>query len=271
MCRSSAEGGQRCYSHARKALDAALAAKERVEPLEVLRALGASDPLPPYTRRALDGRILRAQLDLASTPRGREELLAKATAARVRHDEPTAERIEQLVERGQILQDRNTALKNLAPRRDSWGYLTPRRTTGSLSLSAEQVREHLAQPLTPDQSAGASRDLTNALRTLCNASGQKSRVTGSDPTNGLLGEEELVNETARSAFERAGLHDAHRRWQNLQADPYVDNPTAWREFITQTRHARDNIPDRIAFTDNYRRDSNFILRVCGEIAHEHTR
>ena len=270
MCKSPAEGGQRCYSHARKALDAALAAKERVAPLDVLRALGAPDPLPPYTRRALDGRILRAQLDLASTPRGREELLATATAARVRHDEPTAERIEQLVERGLILQERNTALKTLN-HRDKWGYKAPQKATGSLTLSAQQIREYLARGLTPEQAAGACRDLTATLRTLNKASGQRSRITTSDPTTGLLDEDETASETARLAHERAALSRAEYRWRTITSDPDIDDTTAWREFIDQTRHARDHIPNNIAFTDNYRRDNNFILRVCGEIAYEHTR
>lgn len=273
MCKSRAEGGQRCYSHARKALDAALAERKRIEPLTLLRALGAQDAISHRTEAAIEGRIIRAQLDLASTPQGRAEYQAQAEMAHVHGDNETAARLTQLVERGQLLQERNAALSNVH-RNDRWHNSAPRRGAHQMELTPDQVRENIAKVLTPDQAAGACRDLAATLLKFQRSITHRKKVghrKDDHITQLLSGTPEGKSEHHRLHHQWIAFLEAEQRLLTITSTPGMEDSTAWREFITQTRHARDHPHDNVAFAADYRRDSNYILRVCAEIAHQQTR
>jgi hypothetical protein len=55
------------------------------------------------------------------------------------------------------------------------------------------------------------------------------------------------------------------------ATPDASGPAAWAQFIDTMRDVRDNPPTDVALPNQWRRDCNFVLRVCGEIAHLQTR
>lgn len=275
MCKSRAEGGQRCYSHARKTLDAAYAARDALEPRRLLQALGDSQALPGHVVSAVEGRILRAQIDLASTVRGREGFREQADRASARGDHEAAVRLRSVIERGEILQERNAALANLN-RSDRWSSVVRPTATSRMDLTGEQVRDHLAMPLTSEQADGACGDLEATLGQLSRSAAHRSRV-GDNRTDAIThlmlqaGDADAHGEYNRRAQQWSGFGRAHRRLQDIAATPGIDTRATWRRFIAETRHVRDNPPDTVAFVDFWRRECNFVLRVCGEIAHEHTR
>lgn len=167
MCKSRADGGQRCYSHARQALDAALsAARERRDPLKTLQALGAHDARLTYNADlAIDGRILRTQRDLASTPKGPDEFQAQADQARADGDYQTFARLVELIDHGKMTEERNTALAHVA-RTEQASTQRSMEPAQSLRLTPAQIREALDAPLTPDQVTRACDDLGPTLKAL---------------------------------------------------------------------------------------------------------
>lgn len=276
MCKSRAEGGQRCYSHARKALDAAYAARDALAPRRLLHALGNTEALPGHVDSAIEGRILRAQIDLASTARGRAEFRTQADRAATRGDHVTADRIRSIIERGELLQERNAALCDLNRNgRRTGGVRLP--TTSRMALTPAQIREHLAMSLKQEQAEGACRDLEATLGRLGRSTNHRSRV-GDRRTDTLtwLMVQADETETRRGEYNRraqrwAVIGEATRRLDGIAQTPGIDASTVWQRFIAEMRHIRDHPPDNIAFADYWRGQCNFVLRVCGEIAHEHTR
>lgn len=267
MCKSKADGGQRCYAHARKALDAAYAAYEALAPERTLAALGATQALSGWAEAAVEGRILRAQLELASTERGREEFRTQADAARRRGEDDVADRLEGIIERGALLAERNAALAaalRTPVRRE------PSRRSG-MTLSAEEIREFLSMSLTEEQAAGVCRDLTETLAKLTRSATHRRRMTprSRKATTGLLDLDEVRRDGARLAFQWAAFDDAEQRWSEIQSTGTKSATKALKAFVRQTRQARDTPPTGFPFKDDYRRDNNFVLRVCGEIVAAH--
>lgn len=269
MCKSKADGGQRCYAHARKALDAAYAAYEALAPERTLAALGATQALSGWAEAAVEGRILRAQLELASTERGREEFRTQADAARRRGEDDVADRLEGIIERGALLAERNAALA--AALRTPVRREPSRRS--SMTLSADEIRKLLSMSLTEEQAVGVCRDLTETLAKLTRSATHRRRMTprSRKATTGLLDADDVHRDGARLAFQWAAFDHAEQRWSEIQSAGSKSATKALKAFVKQTRQARDTPPTGFPFKADYRRDNNFVLRVCGEIVAAHTR
>lgn len=106
MCRSKAEGGQRCYAHAVQTLAAA-----DTRYAQVLEEFGPDSATPRPGRVGEAARKLRGrQVELASTRRGYDEIRAAAAAARQRGDLPLADYYDRLAEEGRQMRARNAAV-----------------------------------------------------------------------------------------------------------------------------------------------------------------
>lgn len=98
MCKSLSEGGQRCYAHAKKALEKAQAD----------HAARRSS----FTFEA----VTKAEVDVASTPTGRAEYEALAEAARAAGDANTVQRLELLIREGDTRRERNNEVARAVAR-----------------------------------------------------------------------------------------------------------------------------------------------------------
>lgn len=114
MCQSKANGGQRCYGHARKRLDTAISARDEAAKERDARL---DEHGPAYFENeqwtgewaVADQDYRDAQITLASTARGAQELRAQADSL----DPASAERatIEWCLKRGAQVRERNAAVR----------------------------------------------------------------------------------------------------------------------------------------------------------------
>lgn len=95
MCQSKAEGGQRCYGHARPRLDAAQATYART-----------GDPAD------LDY-LIEVQADLASTPKGEQEIREQINAATAAGNHTQAAVLTHVLQRGQMMAQVNREVARL--------------------------------------------------------------------------------------------------------------------------------------------------------------
>lgn len=106
MCRSQADGGQRCYAHAAPRFAAARAA------LDEVTATAASSPGPVARRRQDDAEqaYLAAGITLASTPQGHQEILDLAQDALTRGDHDRAGMLLHMADAGAQRREVNAAV-----------------------------------------------------------------------------------------------------------------------------------------------------------------
>lgn len=170
MCRSKSEGGQRCYGHASEKLLLARSALDRAS-------------TPQEQDRVLQ-KVLQAQIELASTPRGAAEF-QEAIAASA---DGSFERrmLERIVERGAELRERNQAVFD-AVRSRSASLPTEARNAESERL-AQVIPIGSAPSLrtTPgiDAATGVERDTDRAVEVASTgSSGEAAGRTSATVTN----------------------------------------------------------------------------------------
>jgi hypothetical protein len=140
MCRSQAQGGQRCYSHAWKEYQRASAASAAA----TRRAGGLGLNLDP----AIEHRVHTALVSLASTPKGADWVRHRQATSRF----PTVEQpyYESVLRQGDLIAERNKALGNIAkhPANRIMGAveaLSRRVEPGWLPPEEEQIRAQIRE------------------------------------------------------------------------------------------------------------------------------
>jgi hypothetical protein len=212
MCRSKADGGQRCYSHAKARLTAATA--RHVTARRAAQAAftdGASEQrLADLRTQAATARQARdrAEIELASTLRGRRELLAETEGLRPRTERWAKDRRTRLaahVRLGLNLQNANTAARLAAqqPMTAEAGAADPqeRLAQGAYDERARQTRAeaarlgHLVRVNTGPQPSDGSLPIHAASCSACGRiGGSKERRSAEMSANVHAGQ--VVDRTA---------------------------------------------------------------------------
>lgn len=115
MCRSQRDGGQRCYSGARQALDRVVVEFEAAsDAAQAARESGVPEDIERTSLAEYDagGRVIEAQRVVASTPQGQADLQTRIAAA---SDDRTRRSLGLLAQQGQDLRDRNERLRKIGP------------------------------------------------------------------------------------------------------------------------------------------------------------
>lgn len=256
MCNSKADGGQRCAAHARASMAAALDARDRIE---ALIAVG-KQPYDAYM--AAQGRVLCAEIAYASTDEGVDHFRAAWRAALRGSDMAHIEHLESVLARGAYLRERNQQYKDAGRNRPA-----PKRAKHELTLTPDEIREGLARALTETEAEEAWDSLTatmvkfeNSFRTHWN-----NQNDHPDPIHQTLDAPDKRLDRRRHSESREAIRDAATRVWTLRRRRDMSAVDRWETFKAQTRAGRDNVPDAVVFADLYKRDSNFLLRVCGTI------
>lgn len=121
MCKSKAEGGQRCYSHARVKLSRANTAVKKADDArkQIVRDAGAmnaqhltgqaairhNEATGRYTRAMTEYRA--ARVEYGSTTRGHSDLVRRATQERTQGNDWAARQIEADADEGALLREKN--------------------------------------------------------------------------------------------------------------------------------------------------------------------
>lgn len=165
MCKSKAQGGQRCFGHANKRFDKAMGAVAKA--LRAASRDGATDKDAATLREAQVARD-EAAIHLASTAQGQDRIRALADAAREAGQDGAAGMYESFARQGQALRDQNAAVARAMAAHGSRNPFTRGAEADEARRQSEEYQRIQAMPSQDDDddvsdSAYARHDLSGRL------------------------------------------------------------------------------------------------------------